>query len=318
MKKFKLNTKKLNELKEKFKTKTSDNEEINIFELGTLIQFETHAWQARKKLPSKITRVLTPKANRTLVRANKDIIDKSHLQQINSIILEARNFIFRVTNPFPIKGIHFINNELVPMVKERMTKYQEDLKEEVIKFKEQYDTFIHEAENELGPNNLFDKNDYPPVSQIGDKFSINYRFFDLSIPKNITEEMKQEEMDNFKSLMKQTKEMGVLALREGFAEIVGHLTDTLTGKLDGEKRRLHQESINKVEDFFNMFQQKNIFKDDQLEKIINEAMGIINGVDSKDLRNDNELTKEINNQLMKVQEKLDSCITTYKRKVSFI
>lgn len=315
MKKFKLNSNKINELKKKFQK--SDNEEINIFDLGTLIQFETHAWQARKKLPANITKILTPKASKTLVRANKDLIDKSHLQQINAIFAEARTFISRITNPFPIKGIYFINNDLIPSVKEKMNLFKEQLKEEVDKFKEQYNTFISEAKNELGPNNLFDKNDYPPVHEITNKFSLNYRFFDLNIPKNITDEMKEEEIENFKSLMKQTKEMAVLALREGFAEIIGHLTDTLTGKLDGEKRRLHQDAINKVEDFFNMFQHKNIFKDDQLEKIIKDAMKIIGDVDSKDLRSDVELTTEINKQLIKVQEKLDSCITTYKRKVSF-
>ena len=295
-----------------------NNNGLNIFDLGTLIQFETHAWQARKRLPQRITKKLTPKAKKSLVRANKDLIDKSHLQGINSTISDARHFIWEITNPFPIKGIHFINNEIVSITKERLDGYNAKLKQQVNTFIKQYQKFISEAESELGADNLFDVTDYPPASQIKNRFFISYRFFDLTIPSHINEEMRKEETENFKSLMQQTQEMGVLALREGFADIVTNLTDTLTGKLDGEKKRLHQNSINKVSEFFKMFQQKNIFQDVELENIIKDALLIIEDVDSVELQKDKDLTKLINTQLNSVKKELNGCITNYKRKVSFI
>jgi hypothetical protein len=300
------------------KNKASNGKELNIFDLGTLIQFETHAWQARKRLPTKIAKQLTPNAEKTLVRANKDLIDKSHLQEINGIIADARNFVWTVSNPFPIKGIHFINNDIVPNAKEKLDGYISKLKKAVNEFAKKYNKFIDEAESYLGADQLFNASDYPTKSDIRNRFSISYRFFDLAIPSAISEEMRKEETNNFQSLMKQTQEMGVLALREGFSEIVTHLNDTLSGKLDGEKKRLNQNSINKISEFLNTFKQRNVFNDHELEKIINDAILIVGDVSKDELSKDEDLTKIINSQLSDVQKELDKCITTYKRKVSFI
>lgn len=300
------------------KKKKGNNNELNIFELGTLIQFETHAWQARKQLPAKIAKKLTPKAKKTLVRANKDLIDKSHLQTINKIISDSRAFVWTVANPFPIKGIHFINYDIVPEVKEKLDGYNTLLKKEVNKFANKYNKFIDEAEQYLGADKLFNPSDYPSKNDIRNRFSISYRFFDLTIPSHITNEMRKEEIENFHKLMKQTEEMGVLALREGFSEIVTHLNDTLSGKLDGEKKRLNQNSIDKISEFLTTFKQRNVFNDAELEKIINDAVLIVGDVDKDELSKDQSLTKIINEQLTGIQKELDKCITTYKRKVSFI
>lgn len=299
------------------KTK-SNNNEMNIFDLGTLIQFETHAWQARKRLPNDVAKVLNPKAKIQMVRANKDLIDKSHLQDINKIISDARSYVWTVANPFPIKGIHFINHDIVPQVKERLDGYNSLLHKAVNKFVRQYNNFIDDAEKNLSPGKLFNPSDYPQKNQIRNKFGIFYRFFDLSVPTHISNEMRKEETENFQALMKQTQEMGVLALREGFAELVTHLTNTLTGKLDGEKKRLHQDSITKITDFFETFKARNVFNDKELEDIINDAIIIVGDVDSKELAKDKDLTKLINDQMVDVKKELDKSIVSYKRKVSFV
>lgn len=291
---------------------------LNIFDLGTLIQFETHAWQARKRLPSQVAMKLAPNAVKNMLRANKDLVDKSRLQDINKIISDARNYIWTVANPFPIKGIHFVNMEIVPTVKDTLDGYNKLLKKAVNAFVKEYEKYIDEAETNLSPDNLFNPSDYPSKTDIRNRFSISYRFFDLTVPSHITNEMRKEETDNFKALMQQTQEMGVLALREGFAELVTHLTDTLTGKLDGEKKRLHQDSITKIIDFFETFKARNVFNDTELEKIINDAILIVGDVDSAELTKDKDLTKLINDQLKTVKGELDKSIVSYKRKVSFV
>lgn len=292
------------------------DDEINIFEMGTLLQFETHSWQARKNLPKKIAAVLTPKAEKEWVRATKSLIDRSYLQDINSAISEARAFVWEVSLPFPIKGIHFIPAENVDLIRDILEGYISKLKKSVNEFAKQYKKYIKEAEQELGIYKYFDPNDYP--SDIRSRFNISYRFFDLTIPTHISKEMRNEEVNKFKGLMKETREMGILALREGFSEIVTHLTDTLTGKLDGEKKRLNQKAIDKVEEFFTSFQNKNIFHDSELEGIIEKAKTIVDGITPEDLRNDIDLTQIVNKQLSEVKGELDKSIETFKRKVSFI
>ena len=300
----------------KIKPKIKIDDEVNIFDLGTLLQFETHAWQARKNLPKKIAAQLTPKAEKEWVRATKSLIDRSHLQEINQTISETRQFVWDVSLPFPIKGIHFVPNERVDDVRAMLDACISRLKKGVNDFAKQYKQYIKEAEQELGIYKYFDPSDYP--QDIRSRFSITYRFFDLTIPAHISEDMKKEEQEKFKALMNETREMGILALREGFGEIVTHLTDTLTGKLDGEKKRVSTQSIEKIEEFFDSFQSKNIFHDDELAGIIAKARTIVDGVTVEDLRNDKDLTQIVNKQLTEVKSELDKSIQTFKRKVSFV
>lgn len=299
-------------------SKLRNNNGLNIFELGSLIQFESHAWQGRKQLPQNITKKLTPNAKKQMVRANKDLIDKSHLLQINTVINDARNFVYNIANPFPIKGIHFISNDAVPVIKEKLDQYIIKLNEEVELFIGQYEQFITDAETELGQDDLFNIGDYPSVNDIKKRFSINYRFFELSIPKHIDEKIRNEESENFKKLIKQTEEMSILALREGFSDILKHLTNTLTGKLDGEDKRLSQSSIDKVKHFFESFKYKNIFNDIELENMLKSANEILEGIDQKTLSKDKDLTKLVNDHLNQVKNEVDKSIVSFKRKVTFI
>lgn len=290
--------------------------DIDLFNLGTLIQFETKSWQARKTLPKEISMILTPKQKTDWVGASKKIIDKAHLFDINKIISDARTYIEEISNPFPIKGIHFIPNEKITEATEKLNEFINLMNEKVDLLAKNYEKYITEAEEILSPDGLFNIMDYP--SNIKDKFKMNFRFFELTIPSKLTDEIYAEEQEKFIKLAQETREMGILALREGFAGIVNHLTDKLSGKLEGENLRLHQESIDKIEKFWEAFQYKNVFKDNELEKTIEKAKDIFNGINAKDLRNDKELIEAVHEEIEKVKGELDKSIKTFKRKVSFI
>lgn len=310
---LKLKLKNLNNVK--ITTKKAYNE-INLFELGTLIQFETASYQARKTLPKDLAMKLTPKQKTDWVGASKRIIDKSHLFDINKIISDARQYIESISNPFPIKGIHFVPNEKVKETTDKLNEFITLFKEKVNFLAENYEQCIIEAEEILSPDGLFNVMDYP--SDIKSKFKMQFRFFELTIPSSLTDQVYKEEQEKFITLANETREMGILALRNGFAEIITHLTNKLSGKLDGEKLRLHQESINKIEEFWESFQFKNVFKDDELKKTIQQARDIFVDIDAKDLRKDEELIKAVHEEMEKVKDTLDKSIKTFKRKVSFI
>jgi hypothetical protein len=212
---------------------------------------------------------------------------------------------------------HFIPKNLIETTKERLDMLTQDLKDYVEEFIENYEEYIDEVKTELEPYGLFNEDDYPSPGELKDKFGLQYRFFDLTIPSQISQELKDEEYKNFQKLMNETKEMGVLALREGFQELVSHLTEKLNGKIDGKNKRLHQESIDKVYTFFDMFQKKNVFGDIELEKISLKAKEILEGINKNDLK-DKDLTTELKKELEVIKTETDNCIKTYKRKLSFM
>lgn len=293
---------------------TGKSNEINIFNLGTLLQFESHCWQAVKRIPKDKAKKYGKDFEKGWVKANKNLIDRKKLEDIQSFISEARKLISSVALPFPIKGIYFIPNEQVETINSGLKTFATEMNIKVEEFAAQYSNYISEAKEELGEES-FNESDYP--LNIRERFGLHWRFFEMTVPSSITNEIKSEETKRFNDLMQQAKHEAILALRGGFAEIVTHLTDTLSGKLEGEEKRLRASSIEKVTEFFNEFQSKNVFKDNELESLIKKAKDVVAGVTPKDLRNDESLTKLINEELGKIRDELDSSTETIRRRFSF-
>jgi len=300
--------------KSKPKISTGKSNEINIFNLGTLLQFETHCWQAVKRIPKDKAKKYGKDFENGWLKANKNLINRKKLEDIQFCITEARKLITSVALPFPIKGIYFIPLGTVEKINTGLISIFDEMKVKIEEFANQYDEFIGEAKADMDEE-IFNEADYP--RNIRERFGIYWRFFEMTVPSSITKEIREEETKRFNDLMQQAKKEAVLALREGFAEIVTHLTNTLSGKLDGEEKRLRASSIDKVTEFFNEFQNKNVFNDSELESLITKAKNVVKGVTPKDLRDDEALTKTINKQLGEIKKELDASTEKVRRKFSF-
>lgn len=288
--------------------------EINIFDLGTLLQFETHTWQARNSIPKAVKERMTKETD--WVSGYRRLIKKERLQPINSVITSVRNYIWDdISLPFPIKSCHFISNQVTEEADIKLRAYSKQLKSVVNEFAKDYDKWIKESEKALKKDGLFDKEAYP--MNVRERYWIEWRWFDMTIPSGVTDEMYKVESNRIQAMMDETRHNCVIAMREGFGEIVSHLTDTLSGKLDGEKRRVRPEALEKIDKFFETFKYKNIFNDNQLQDLVTKAKDLMSDVTPKELRNDKSLTKLIHSGLDDITKELVESTETYKRKLSF-
>lgn len=287
--------------------------EINIFDLGTLLQFETHTWQARKSIPKEIRAKMTEETD--WVSGYQRLINSERLTPINSVITQCRNYIWDISLPFPIKSVNFISNEITEEVDMKLRGYQTLLKKEVNTFAKDYDKWIKESEKALKKDGLFNKEAYP--MNVRNLYYIEWRWFDMTIPSGLTDEMYAVETQRIQAMMEETRHNCVIAMREGFGELVTHLADTLKGKLNGEKRRVRPEALEKFDQFFNAFKHKNIFNDAQLQHMVSEAQSLLADVTPKDLRDDHSLSKLISHELNGLKEEIENATESYKRKLTF-
>jgi hypothetical protein len=300
-----------------YKIATGAANECNIFELGTLLHFETHSWQARKRLDKDVAKKISKKAEGEWVRANKLLINREHLTEINSVITTARNYVWDISNPFPIKGINFIALEIAEEANKKLKEFSEQLQKLVKPFVDQYSQHISEAKEQLEKDGLFNQDDYPHPNDIANRFWIYWRMFDMVVPSNATDAIYKEESKRIKDLFTQTRTETILALREGFGDIVTHLADTMNGKAKGEKKRVRPEAIEKVMKFFDTFQYKNVFKDSELNTLVNQAKELLIDVEPQDLRDDKALAKLISTEISDIKTQLDNSVETFKRKLTF-
>jgi hypothetical protein len=302
-------------IEKKGKNDTSKNREINIFDLGTLVNFETHAWRASIRLPKEVAARISKTKQEDYYRATKNLIDRSHLTDIYSHITAARQLVYSLSTPFPIEGVHFISAENTELLNNGLIEINSKLMKSVEDFASEYPKYIKEAKAILEPDGMFNKADYP--EDVRNLFSIHWRFFDLAIPTQLSDALKEQEREQFNNIMEQTKNLGIHALRKAFNEIVTDLHDTLTGKLDGEKKRMNQTKLDKIAEFLNLFKSKNVFNDKDLENLIVEAQELTVGIESKELTKDKELAEALAEEMGKIKETLNGMVDTYERKISF-
>lgn len=287
--------------------------EINIFDLGTLLQFETHSWQARKGIPQAIKERMTKETD--WVSGYKRLIKKERLQGINSVITSVRNYVWDISLPFPIKSVNFVSNQITEEADIKLRAYMKMLKKEVDLFAKDYDKWINESEKALKKDGLFNKEDFP--MNVRNRYLIEWRWFDMTIPSGITDEMYKIESDRIQTMMDETRHNCIIAMREGFGELVTHLADTMNGKASGEKRRVRPESLEKFNNFFDTFKYKNIFCDSQLQNMVTKAKDLLADITPKDLRNDQSLSKLISQELNGIKLEITNATETYKRKLTF-
>lgn len=287
----------------------------NIFDSAVLINLQIKCWGNTKKIPTNRFNQISNKELSKWVRANKGLIDKEALADIHSIITKTRNIVKDKSLPFPIEGVFLVPKEIIIDLDTELKKAKEAFIEQVEIFVEEYDEYIDAAKEELGED-LFNEEDYP--TNIRERFNIDYKFLEMGVPgeiKNVSIKLYEEEKEKFKITMEQTRNECVLYLRQGFLKVVQDISEMLNGFESGERKRMRQETLDKVEDFFNVFQTKNIFKDSELNELIKKARNNIFGLEFEDLKQSNTLREHITENMEEIQKSLEKSITTYKRKL---
>jgi len=304
-------------MKLKLRSKVVENiDPSDITSKAVLCSLMTKCWGNTKKIPIESMKKITNKEFSKRIRSNKGLIDKEALSDINSLITKARNVIKSYSLPFPIDGIFLIPKSLVVKLNEELNEVISKLKPAVDEFVSSYDEFIEEARGEL--EEFFNEGDYP--TDIGSKFDIQYKFVELGVPSSLSEfspDIYQQEVNKLKETFTETRNECILFLRKAFvAELKDVLSAFTEENEDGKKRILRQDTLNKVEKFFESFQSKNIFDDKELMNIIKTSKDILTGFDAKDLRNNDVLREAIGDELSKVAKEAEKSVIAFSRRIT--
>jgi len=277
-----------------------------IFEKGCLVQLTIHCWEGSKKIPKKIA---MEALGSEWARATKDIVDPEKLEPMRSIRTRAIQFLNKYSLPCPIRGVRMVSFDAISTLDEGFKGFQEEMDEAVEKFAPEYPGLREAAREVLGPI-LWNEMDYP--SEINSKFGIEWRFFVISSPENnslLSPELVAREREKFLETMQETREMGILALRTEMKTLLDNAIDKLVPKEDGTMKRVFKSTMkeNFVE-FFDTFKARNIFEDQELSKILEEAKKVIEDVDIGLIKSDEQFRDDIKEEMKSVASLLEQCM----------
>lgn len=284
----------------------------DIFKKACLIQLTSSVWQCSRVLNQKIMAEKIGQHNKFLV-GRKYLIEPTLLGPVKTAVQQARKTVQRHSLPFPITSIYLVPKEALTEIDERLQYFKERFWQKVQDFEALYGAAKEEAASVLG-SDLFNEADYP--TDILSKFKLDWRYFELSTPAKsriLSPEIYEREKEKFASLMEETREMAMIALRSEFSNVVSNLVERLTNN-DGKPKMVSNAMFNKLNEFLEDFTTRNIFEDEELAGIIEQVKSVVSGVSPYGLKYNDVLQKKITKEMSEVNEAINASIEEIPRR----
>jgi len=251
--------------------------------------------------------------NADWLRGAKVLIDPDCLSAVRSVLSKARTHLQKAALPFPIHGLTLVPKETLSRIDEALCQMKSEFEAEVEKFISNYEEEREKARESLG--HLFNEADYP--IDVRQKFRFDWRFITLDIPGKsgiLSPELYEREKEKFQTLMEETRELATVALREEFAGIVRHMVERLSGEEDGKTKKFKNSMMEKMGEFLESFGDRNLFCDDKLAELVDQARDVVNGLSADELRQDANLRSYIAEEMNQLRVAVDGALEDLPRR----
>jgi len=283
----------------------------NIFRQSCLLQLNTSCWTGSKALePWAMERL----GDSDWLRGKKHLVDPEYLAPIKTTCMKARKFLSKHALPFPLTTLTLVPKECVTRIEQGLAELEAEYWDKVEAFIERYELAREQAQGVLG--SLFRDTDYP--LNIRDKFRFEWRYVILDVPNEasvLPPEIYEREKEKFVSMMDETRELAILALREEFASLIGHMVDRLSLGEDGKPKILRSSMVENLNEFLASFEERNVFGDDRLLELTRQAKAVVNEVQSPYALKYNELLrKRVAEEMTRLKQQVDKAIEDLPRR----
>lgn len=283
----------------------------NMFREAALLQLTATCWQLDKKLPQSM---LAEVGNVDFLRGRKLLLAPDSTALIKQHIGKARNYLRKISLPFPIKGCVLVPKKLIPEIQEHLKEIAWHYNSAVEDFLYWYPQTVKDAKESLGE--LFDECDYPTQEMIKNKFRFQWRYITIgpSVSRVLPPSIYKEEVKKFQELMEQARSEAITALREEFVDLVSNIADKLQNHDDGRPRRLRDAAVENLKQFLDNFSSRNIFEDAQLSELVEQCRGIITNTNAKAIRGNTQVRQELHQQMEKLLTGIDASLEDLPRR----
>ena len=285
----------------------------NMFEKGCLIQLSISKWGGVKKINDNQLAEMTDVHE--WLTATKKLVDPESLKPICKVGNASRAYLTSVSLPFPIQGMVFIPKEMITRVDQGLEEFKTEFNQTIATFLRDYDKLRETAMVYLGE--LFNEVDYPV--HVEKKFSFAWRFIILDVPNGksgiLSPEIYEREKEKFIQTMEEARTMAIESLREEFGSMVERITDRFTQSGDGKPKVFKNATVESFYEFFETFKERNIFRDEQLDELVNRAQAVLGGVSAESIRTNAHLKENIRAGMAEVEGVMAVALERPRRKI---
>lgn len=244
-------------------------------------------------------------ADKSLVKASKMLLDSRELEAVRRLDGEIRRYLYSVCLPFE-PGIHLLPIPLIETVNAKLRDFRAKRQELVDLFLAAYPHLCQEAAVRL--RTLYNPLDYPPLDEIQSEFSASWQYVSYGVPEQlraVSERMFQEEREKAAERMAEAYTEVRQVLREAMVELVAHLRDRLTDQPDGTPQRLRESTVQKLREFLDTFDFRNVTNDQELKGQVERARRLLAGTTTDAIRNTAELRAQVRAGMAEIATRLE-------------
>ena len=283
----------------------------------TAVRMKIHWPGVRKTLSQDQNRQAagTFAADTKSLSTSKKLFDTSHpaFRAATAVKSQASDYWKSVTLPYVEPGMRLIHRRDVASFNVHMTTVRAELAEAVEQIEEAYDELVDQARVRLG--DLFDPDDYD--ANLQRLFGIEWDYPSCDPPEyllRVSPQLYYSECARVQRRFDEAVKLAEQAFADELEQLVGHLAERLSGDDDGSPKVFRDSAVANLMEFFDRFQRLNIRSDDQLDRLVADARGIVAGVAAQDLRDQPGMRRRISSELSRVEASLEGWMTDRPRR----
>src|SRR2546425_6514164 len=138
--------------------------------------------------------------------------------------------------------------------------------------------------------------DSPELDAIRRLGTCSWQYVSYGVPhqlREVSERMFQHEREKAAERMAEAYTEVRQVLRQAMVELVAHLRDRLTDQPDGTQQRLRESTVQKLREFLETFDFRNVTDDQELKEQVERARHLLSGTTTDAIRNTGELRARV-------------------------
>jgi hypothetical protein len=176
-----------------------------------------------------------------------------------------------------------IPNTLVREMDAKLVAAQARLENLTDQFLQVYEELIAADEAALKSN--FNRDDYDTPGEIRERLQNHWSYVEFSIPQSLPNDVMAREQEKARAKFAETTDTIQQVLRAEMSKLVKNAMTSLAAKTDdGRPKKFQNTTISNIREFLDLFADRNITDDRELDEIVAKARQLLDGVSPDDLR----------------------------------
>lgn len=237
-------------------------------------------------------------ADKNELGLRKRIFSSENYTRCRWIIAQAQKWLRKRSVPSPLRGgTYLIPVPLVDSVNEYLDGVVTEYNESVEAFIVEYPSLIKQWQDKL--KDQYDARNYPTPQVMRRRFGVNRMVLNFS-------PARPDEIDQRNEIEQAVEEIRA-ALRCGLLELIERMTEML-GDEEGKRKRFSSKALESFKEWMELFPARLVVDDDELQKLAERAMKVMEGKSVDDLRDPGKVREQTRAGLGKIGVQLQKLV----------